>query len=467
MSNITHPEISGFDPHGALTPAFMYHLFPLGAAACPRKRADDEPEVPRLRALFPYLDHAQSLGCDTLLLGPVFESDSHGYDLSSYSRVDPRLGTERDLSDFCWAAGEKGLKVMFDAVCNHSGTSFYAFKDIQTHGQSSAYVDWYRDLHFDQEGHLSDWKGWNGHKSLPHYNPKNDQVRAMLRDALRAWIKNYGIAGIRFDAADAVDMSLLKELSELGRSLTPRFWTVGEVVHGHYQRWIDEGSLSSVTNYALYKGLHSSANTGNCFEVAHTLEEQFGDKGVCKTFQPQTFLDNHDVPRIASILTNPILQHVLYGLVFTVQGVPSLYYGSEWGLQGTKAPDHDWDLRPALLPSDSGRALDPQIADSIRRLLSLRISLPALVLGTYKTVCVCAKQFAFLRTWNGQSALVLVNFDTACTGFEGWVDDRGLDHAPELLGIWRDALNGGQVEIKDSISKTVLFPAWLRVLVRD
>ena len=154
---------------------------------------------------------------------------------------------------------------------------------------------------------------------------------------------------------------------------------MGEVVHGDYRKWANAETLDSVTNYECYKGLYSSHVDRNYFEIAYALNRQFGEVGLYCDIPLYNFADNHDVNRVASNLTNPAHLHTLYCLLFTMPGVPSIYYGSEWGMQTIKSNGDDHALRPHLdIATVSGRVRIPILAETIARLTRIRLSSQAL-----------------------------------------------------------------------------------------
>lgn len=155
---------------------------------------------------------------------------------------------------------------------------------------------------------------------------------------------------------------------------------------------------------------NSSHNDHNLFEVAYALKRQFGEGGIYQGLPLVNFADNHDVPRVASILSNAAHLYPLQLLLFTVPGVPSIYYGSEWGLLGTKGPTSDAALRPALTPEALPQAgSHPDLFLVVKRLIELRQDIAALRLGDYREMRVASNQLAFSRSFEGETVLVAVN----------------------------------------------------------
>jgi glycosidase len=438
----------------------FYHIYPLGLLGAPAKNDFGAPPVERLERLIGWLDHIRGLGCDALYIGPLFESTGHGYDTADYWHLDRRLGTDDTLKRFVAACHEKGIRVLLDGVFNHVGRDFWAFRDVQAHGADSPYSDWFADLRFDRRSPFGDafsYEAWNGNFDLVKLNLSNPAVREHLLGAVRSWIEDFGIDGLRLDAADVIDLDFLRALAAWCRSLKPDFWTFGEIVHGDYRKWANPETLDSVTNYEAYKGLYSSLVDRNYFEIAYTLNREFAADGRYCGLPLYTFVDYHDQDRVASKLEEGRLLYPLHLLLFTMPGVPSIYYGSEWGLLGKLQHHDDSQVRPAIeLAAGPGMGSEPDLADAIRRLAQLRAGLPAIRRGSYRQLHVAAEQFAFERELDGQTVVVMLN--AAERPAEVTVPVTGN-------GEWRDALNGGSLAAVGGKLRTEVPAGWGCVLL--
>ena len=320
------------------TDAIFYHLFPLGCLGAPARNSFEGPPANRLDALMNWIPHLEDLGANAVLLGPVFESTAHGYDIADFFKIDRRLGDDTALIAFSRELHRRGIRLVFDGVFHHTGREFWAFRDVREHGRASQYCDWYH-LDFSRRSSYGDpfhYKGWAGHYDLAKLNLHNLDTREHLLAAVTSWVERFDIDGLRLDAADSLDADFQHQLVAHCHALKSDFWLMGEVVHGDYRNWAHAGGLTCTTNYQAYKGLWSSLNDRNYFEIAYTLKRQFGADGVYRSLMLYNFADNHDVERVASILKEPAHLHPLYVLLLTMPGVPSIYYGSEWGVRGRK-----------------------------------------------------------------------------------------------------------------------------------
>ena len=330
--------------------AILYQIYPLGLCGAP---ADNDGHTEhRILRLLDWVEHIKQLGADTVLLNPVFDSDRHGYDTRDYNRLDPRLGTNEDLAQVCRAFHDAGLRVLLDGVFHHVGRGFWAFRDVQEKKWNSPYRDWFY-LNFDGDTDRGDgfwYENWEGHGELVKLNLHNPDVVEYQFQAIRSWVEQFGIDGLRLDVAYCLPASYLKRLRAFTQTLKPGFVLVGEVLGGDYNLWMGPELCHSVTNYECYKGLWSSLNDRNLFEIGHSLARQYGPEPwtLYKGAHLLSFVDNHDVTRIASKLRDPAHLPLIYALLFGMPGTPALYYGSEWGISGEKAPCSDAGLRPAL-----------------------------------------------------------------------------------------------------------------------
>ncbi len=440
----------------------FYHIYPLGALGAPHSNDLSSAPINRLGQVHSWLDHIQSLGANALYLGPLFESTAHGYDTVNYYEVDRRLGTRADLRALSDELHARGMRLVLDGVFNHVGRDFWAFKDLLANGSASPYQDWFANLRFDGRSPYGDpfiYEAWNGHYSLVKLNLENPSVREHLFNAIRMWAEELGIDGLRLDAADVLSFSFLKALAAFCHQFREDFWLMGEVIHGDYRQWVNQETLDSVTNYELYKGLYSSHNDHNYFELAYSLKRQFASGGIYEGQHLYNFLDNHDVNRIASQVTNLAHLFPLHLLLFTIPGIPSIYYGSEFGILGEKISWDDRPLRPYFdLPALQSNSPQPDLHSTIAHLSAIRSGSPALQLGDYQEHLVAPQQFAFTRTYRDDCVLVVVNSSSEVQT----VELRLPDLADTAL---KDLLNPGEhFSIKNHHLNLPLTPCWGRVL---
>lgn len=388
--------------------AVIYQIYPLGLCGAPLQ--NDGVEAHRILRVLDWVEHIKRLGADCVLFNPLFESDAHGYDTRDYNRVDCRLGNREDLRQVCTALHAAGIRVLFDGVFHHVGRGFWAFEDVRRRRWDSPYRDWFH-LSFDGDTGYHDgfwYECWEGCQELVKLNLHNPDVVNHIFDAIRGWVADYGIDGLRLDVAYSLDEAFLRQLRRFTEGLKPEFVLVGETLHGDYNRWMNPDACHSVTNYECYKGLYSSFNSANMHEIAYSLNRQFGSEQWCLYTGKHLlcFADNHDVSRIATQLQDEHQLQALYGLLFAMPGVPCLYYGSEWGLQGDKR-DGDPALRPALERPEWN-----DLTGWISKLARLHRSCSALCHGGYHNVQIQPKQLVFERRDERERVLVAVNADS-------------------------------------------------------
>ena len=387
----------------------FYQIYPLGLCGAPRE--NDGGTEPRILKLLDWVPHIKKLGADAVYFCPVFESDAHGYDTRDYTKLDGRLGTNADFARVCAALHAAGIRVVLDGVFNHVGRGFWAFRDVLEKRETSPYRDWFH-IDFGGNSGYNDglwYEGWEGHYELVKLNLRNPAVAEYLFGCIRGWVEEFGVDGLRLDVAYCLDEDFVRRLRAFTGGLKPEFVLIGEMLHGDYKRMVNGAMLHSATNYECYKGLYSSFNSMNLFEIGHSLARQYGPEPwtLYKGAHLLSFVDNHDVTRIASKLRDPAHLPLIYALLFGMPGTPALYYGSEWGISGEKAPCSDAGLRPAL-EKPEWNALTSWIA----RLAAARRGSPALREGSYRNVLLTNLQLIFERRTETERVLVAVNADS-------------------------------------------------------
>lgn len=355
-----------------------------------------------IRKVIEWIPHLQKLGVHAVYFSPVFESDTHGYNTRDYGLIDRRLGTNQDFKDVVDALHEEGIRVVLDGVFNHVGRGFWAFHDVQEKKWDSPYKDWFH-IFFDGNSNYNDgfwYEGWEGCFDLVKLNLRNDAVVRHIFDKIRYWTEYFGIDGLRLDVAYCLDRDFLKRLRAFTNGLKPEFLLLGELLHGDYKMWVNGEMCHSCTNYACYKGLYSSFNCMNMFEIINTLIQQFGPENWSwfRGLHLMSFVDNHDVTRIASNLSNPSHLPLIYTLAFSMPGFPCVYYGSEWGAQARKE-EGDPALRPAF---DAPKWTD--LTAHIASLSEIKQNSPALCYGSFRSVLLTNHQCIFERKWEGEGA---------------------------------------------------------------
>ena len=393
--------------------AVFYHIYPIGMTGAPRTNTFEAGEH-RLNKLLDWLPHIKAIGCDAIYIGPLFESVAHGYETADYKKLDSRLGDNNDFINFVKACHEIGIKVIVDGVFNHVGREFFAFKDLKEHRENSAYRDWFKNIHFDWNNDYNDglyYDSWDGHGTLVNLNHQNPAVREYFFDVARFWISEFDIDGIRLDAADVLDFTFMRELRSVTDSCKQDFWLLGEVIHGDYTRWVNNEMLHSVTNYWLHKALYSGHNDHNYFEIAHTVK-RCTDMGMHIANAFYNFVDNHDVARIITKLNNKAHFFPVHVLLYTLPGKPSIYYGSEFAIEGEKKPYADEILRPELKIEDYKDAVNTnENTKRIAALGNMRLNNQWVGEAGYRELLLTNRQYAFLREYGDKRLVAIVNND--------------------------------------------------------
>lgn len=429
--------------------SIFYQIYPIGFCGAPA--ANDSQTVPRILKIKDWSAYLEDLGISSVLLNPIFESDNHGYDTRDFRKIDCRLGTNEDFAEVCRDLHAHNVKIVLDGVFNHVGRGFWAFRDVQEKKWDSPYKDWFC-INFDGNSCYNDgfwYEGWEGHFELVKLNLSNPAVADYLLDCVRGWVEEFDIDGLRLDVAYSLDRNFMKRLRSFCQQLKPDFALIGEVLFGDYNLIVNDEMLHSCTNYECYKGIFSSFNSMNLFEIAHSLNRQYGPEQWClyRGKHLMSFVDNHDVTRIASILTNKKHLPLAYGLLLGMPGVPCIYYGSEWGEEGEKGRDSDYALRPCF-----DEPKPNELTEFIKKLILARTQSDALCNGSYHNVVIMNHQLVFKRTSDSETVFVAIN-----ASGEAYTARNG-----ELTGTYENLLTGETVDLNGGLEMPPYSVSYLR-----
>lgn len=386
----------------------FYQIYPLGFCGAPFE--NDGITEHRILKVIDWTEHIEKLGADAIYFSPVFESDTHGYNTRDYKKIDCRLGTNDDFKKVCDNLHKNGIKIVLDGVFNHVGRGFWAFEDVLKNREASPYRDWFH-IDFGGNSNYNDglwYEGWEGNYDLVKLNLRNEEVINHIFDAVKFWVEEFDIDGLRLDVAYCLDKDFLKRLRAFTDSLKPEFLLLGELLHGDYNQFVNDEMLHSCTNYECYKGVFSSFNSMNMFEIVHSLLRQFGpeDWTLYRGKHLLSFADNHDVSRIASNLTNPEHLPLVYAMIFGMPGIPCVYYGSEWGAKAAKS-EGDPALRACF-----DKPEENELTEWISKLADAHKNSKALCHGDFHSVVLQNKHCIFQRQFEDERVLVAINADS-------------------------------------------------------
>lgn len=385
----------------------FYQIYPLGFCDAPFE--NDGIQSSRILKVLDWIPHIKRIGANAIYFSPVFESDTHGYNTRDYKKIDVRLGTNEDFAMICKKLHEEDIKVVLDGVFNHVGRGFFAFQDVLKNRRSSPYVDWFK-INFDGNSHYNDglwYEGWEGNYDLVKLNLRNEEVVQHIFECIRGWISEFDIDGLRLDVAYCLDHDFVRRLRKFTDGLKNEFFLLGEMLHGDHNQMVNDTMLHSSTNYECFKGIFSSFNSMNMFEINHSLLRQFGPENwtIYKGKHMLSFVDNHDVSRIASALTNPMHIPLAYAMCFGMPGIPCVYYGSEWGVKGDKK-DGDPGLRVAFK-----KPVENELSNFISILARIKKQSHALNYGDFTSTVLTNRQCVFSRKSDEEHILVGINAD--------------------------------------------------------
>lgn len=334
-----------------------------------------------LRGIIEKLPYLQELGITGIYLLPVFESDTnHKYNTFDYTRIDPDFGTEEDLVELVRTAHSLGIRVMLDAVFNHTGTAFLPWQDVWEKGEQSRYFDWFciHKRPFERKyASLTDGRfdGFAFLDNMPKLNTGNPEVAAYFGEICTHWVKDWGIDGIRFDVGNEVSHSFLKHLRRELKALNPELFLLGEIWHDAAP-WLMGDEYDSVMNYPFFESLHNFwvDETATSRDLMYALERVYSLYPAQLNQVLFNHLDTHDTMRALNRCGNLDVFYHQQVLLMTLPGTPCIYYGTEIAMPG----GHDPDCRRTMPWAQIEAGTYAQHQDITRSLIALRKTWPAL-----------------------------------------------------------------------------------------
>lgn len=496
-----------------------------------------------LQGVLDKLDYLQDLGVGGIYLNPVFDAISlHKYDTSCYHHVDRFFGPDPEgdaqimaqedpanPSTWQWTSADKlllklvnevherGMKIIIDGVFNHTGTDFWAFRDVKKNQEQSSYKDWYSITSFADPKNADtvfDYESWWGFKSLPELNEQNGTlvkpVRKHIFNITRRWMDpdgdgdpSDGVDGWRLDVPDEIGKGFWKEWCAFVRSINPNVFTVGEIWSSKSKEWVNKDLFSSSMNYPFTDivqqyMINRSITASDFLTKLRHLRQGFPKEA---TFVLQNLMDSHDTPRLASMVVNPgrgfnkqtkpedgfeirkpnseerRLQKLIAFFQYTYIGAPMIYYGTEAGMWGADDPDNrkpmvweEFTYEPEQnhplnkeRPSDENK-FEEHIFNWYKKLGDIRNNYLALRTGEFGELTAnnAKDYFTFARVLNKQKFCVVVvnrsnhpqKITIPLTDFE----------IPEEKGL-QNVITGTQVDVVDEKAVLMLSPVSGAILV--
>ena len=298
-----------------------------------------------LRGIIEHLDYIKDLGIDVVYLTPIFKSNScHKYDTIDYYQVDPSFGTTEDLKELVQKSHERGMKVVLDAVYNHTGREFFAFQDILEKGEKSKYLDWY----FIDElpprgewGEIPNFKCFGYYGGMPKLNLKNPEVEKYITDVACYWIKECDIDGWRLDVGDEISHFFWKNFRKAIKAVKNNMLIIGEIWH-YAGDFLEGDEWDTVMNYPFYLNLidllaDEKINVSQFVQNLGYLKGRLNKK--CYPLM-WNLIDSHDTARFLHLCNdNKKKQHLAAAFQLLLPGMPMVYYGDEYAMPGANDPD--------------------------------------------------------------------------------------------------------------------------------
>jgi glycosidase len=370
------------------------------------------------------LDYIKELGFNALYFCPIFSSTAnHRYHTCDYFQVDPMLGGNAALARLVDEAHGRGIRIILDGVFNHCGRAHFAFQHVMENEVASPYLDWFHIYKFPLYAYSKhpNYAAWWNNPELPKFNTANPECREYLLSVAEYWFE-YGIDGWRLDVPNEIDDDeFWREFRRRAKAKNPEAYIVGEI-WDDASRWLQGDQFDAVMNYPLgrailgfvgsemlEKDLAAKSGLGRLESLGaiacnNRLEELFRRYSWQTVTAQMNIMTSHDTPRIFSILRGQLDRvQLAFAMLFTLPGVPTVYYGDEIGLAG----GHDPDNRRGMLWDESSWHMP--LVETIRKMSALRQSLPLLQQGRYQYLYGQDGHLAFARTHQDASVVVTIN----------------------------------------------------------
>lgn len=297
-----------------------------------------------IRGIIDHLDYIRDLGIDVIYLTPIFKSDSsHKYDTIDYYQIDPSFGTAEDLRELVQKAHQYGMKVVLDAVFNHTGRDFFAFKDILENKEKSKYLDWYFIDKFPldtEPGQAPNFKCFGYYGGMPKLNLKNPEVEKYVTDVACYWLKECDIDGWRMDVGDEISHYFWKHFRRAVKAVKKDALIIGEIWH-YAGDFLEGDEWDTVMNYPFYLNLIDLL-ADEKIGVSRFIQNLGYMKGrLNKKCYPLMWnlIDSHDTARFLHLCNNKQKQHLAAAFQLLMPGMPMIYYGDELAMPGANDPD--------------------------------------------------------------------------------------------------------------------------------
>ncbi|PJN86757.1 glycoside hydrolase family 13 protein [Bacillus sp. mrc49] len=402
-----------------------------------------------------HLDYLEGLGINGIYFTPIFEAHSnHKYDTIDYRKIDPQFGTEETLKTLIQECHKRGIRVMLDAVFNHSGYYFPPFQDLLEKGEESKYKDWFHPHDFPLHGgERPNYETFGFFESMPKLNTANPEVKEYLLEVSTYWIKEYDIDAWRLDVANEVDHPFWRDFRKAVKEIKPDLYILGEIWHDSMP-WLRGDQFDAVMNYPFTNQVFrlvasQTINAREFIEEMTAIYQSYPTNVFDVTFN---LLGSHDTPRIFTDCGEDLVRaKLIHAILLTFNGSPCIYYGDEIGLTGGMDPG----CRKCMVWEEEKQ--NSELLTEIKELIRLRKEERLLANeGMFKFLDTSGNEniVAYLKYNQDRSVVILVNPTDALQSFPLPFDLRGRT-VTDLRT--KAAVKGRQIELGNYEYKILAF----------
>lgn len=397
----------------------MYHIFPDSFASGkgmisekPEKRLFEEDKESishlggKLTGIKNNIEYLKKLGVNCIYLNPIFAANSyHKYDTIDYYSIDPCFGTMEDFKELVQVCHQNNIKVILDGVFNHCGPDFFAFRDVMEYGKSSRYYHWFYDM--PEPICYSDPPSYEAFayvKEMPKLNTGNKEVEDYFIKVGTYWIQEADIDGWRLDVANEINHDFWRHYREAVKSVKQDAILIGEIWEDAGE-WLKGDQFDSTMNYRfsyLCKDFFATREM-SVSEFDQQMQKMIMRYPRAVSFVQMNFLDSHDVARFLTYCDGDKKRlELAFFYLFMAVGVPSIFYGDEYYIEGDAEPEY----RKAMPWGQ-----EESCYDKLQKWIQIRKEHSALRNGNYRTL-LCDnvnKVYMFMRENEEESVLIIIN----------------------------------------------------------
>lgn len=416
-----YPYVNSIDIHKVpewAKDSIFYQIFPErfnnGDKSIDPEKVDVWGGIPRrdnyfggdLKGITEKLDYLKELGINAVYMTPIFTANTnHKYDTTDYMEIDPNFGDKETLKELVKEAHKRDIKIVLDAVFNHSGYLFKPFQDVLEKGKDSKYYDWFHIRKWPLEKNPPSYETFSFEYHMPKLNTENPEVKDYILNVAKYWIEEADIDGWRLDVANEIDHEFWREFRKVVKNTKEDAFIIGEIWHDSLP-WLMGDQFDSTMNYPVTRACmqYFAYNNANHTEFKELISNTI--MRYTKQVNEVIFnlLDSHDTSRFLTQCNGDTRKLKLAaGFMLTFLGTPCIYYGTEIGMEGGEDPD----CRRTMEWNEN--KWNKELFNFYKSIIGLRKKHNALRRGSFKWIDINSNVIGYIRETKEEKIVVIIN----------------------------------------------------------